>query len=58
MVEQILVGVIVLGAAFWFVRWLKGAARGEPGCGCGKCAKNCSTRSRDCLASEDPVERG
>lgn len=51
MLETIITVGIILAAAFWFVRWLRGAARGD-GCSCGKCAKNCPTRSADCVKSD------
>lgn len=51
--ESIIVGAIILGAAFWFVRWLRSSAKGEGGCGCGKCAKGCASRSDDCLRGRE-----
>lgn len=50
MLETIITVAIVLGAVVWFLRWLRGASRGD-GCSCGKCAKNCPGVSRDCLRS-------
>jgi hypothetical protein len=42
--ETILVGVIVLGAGVWFVRWFRGTAEGSGGCSCGDCGKECARR--------------
>ncbi len=47
--ETIIVAVIILGAGFWFVRWLRSTAKGEGGCGCG-CSK-CES-SPECAGSE------
>lgn len=52
MIESVITVAIILGAAFWFVAWLRGTAKGEKGCGCGKCAKSCPTASQDCLKSD------
>lgn len=53
MLETIITAVIIVGAAAWFVRWLKGAASGDGSCACGKCAKNCPAKSVDCLKAGD-----
>jgi hypothetical protein len=46
MLETIVVAVIVLAAALWFVRWLRGAAAGNKGCSCGSCGKqHCPSRT-------------
>jgi hypothetical protein len=46
MIETIITGVIILAAAVWFVRWLRGTASGEKGCSCGGCAKqDCPSRT-------------
>ena len=45
MVEKIIVAAIILAAAFWFYRWLRGTASGEKGCSCGGCGKECASRS-------------
>lgn len=44
MIETVITAAIIGLAGFWFVRWLRGTARGEGGCSCGKCSKNCPAR--------------
>ncbi len=44
MVETIIVGAVFLAAAFFFVRWLRGVMKGDTGCSCGKCGKDCHSR--------------
>ncbi|MCC8108047.1 MAG: FeoB-associated Cys-rich membrane protein [Planctomycetes bacterium] len=38
--ETVITVVIVAAAGFFFLRWFRGTARGEGGCGCG-CTKGC-----------------
>ena len=54
MVEKIIVAGIIIAAAFWFYRWLRGAASGEKGCSCGGCSRDCASRG----AAEDVAGAG
>ncbi len=47
--ETVITVLIVVAAGFWCVRWLRGSAKGQGGCGCGKCAKNCAQPSKFCM---------
>lgn len=47
MVETIIVVAVFLAAAFFFVRWLRGVAKGDTGCGCGKCGKDCHSHKSE-----------
>lgn len=51
--ETIIVAAIILGAGFWFVRWLRNNAKGKGGCGCG--CNSCSTAG-DCPGASEKAE--
>lgn len=53
MIETIVTIAIVLAAAFWFFRWIRGAASGEKGCGCGGCGKKCASANAAAGDAED-----
>lgn len=47
MLETIIVAAIVVGALLWFARWLRGTAKGDRGCSCGGCGKDCASRREE-----------
>lgn len=44
-IETIVTIAIVLAALVWFFTWFRGTARGEKGCSCGGCTKECGSRT-------------